>query len=201
MKKLDEELKSYDSEISQKSYQTLDSVFLEDRILYLEDSIKNNKGLINSLNDKKSKFEYENDVLSEKIYRSELQIKAIDKSLSDYENYDYECGELSKSVVQAVNNKLIEEKNNINDIATNYRNDLVKNINVIKVIDEQLSYFTKEVESKESELDELNKKLALNTSSKNILEEEKDKLTLERINTKINNLKYREEFNKSLSEI
>lgn len=201
MKKLDEELKHYDSEISQKDYQTLDSVFIEDRILYLEDSIKNNKGLINSLNDKKAKFEYENDILSEKIYRSEMQIKAIDESLTDYEEYDYESGDLSKSVVQAANNKLIEEKNNISEITANYRKDLVKNINEIKVINEQLSYFEKEVESKESELDDLNKKLALNTSSRNILEEEKDKLALEKINSKINNLKFREGFNKSLSEI
>ena len=201
MKKLDEELRNYDSEISQKDYQTLDSVFIEDRILYLEDSIKNNRDLINSLNDKKGKLEYENEIISEKIYRSEVQIKSINKSLSDYEEYDYECGELSKSVVQAANNKLIEEKNNISEIAANYRQDLVKNINEISIINDQLDYFNSEVTNKETELDELNKKLALNTSSKNILEEEKDKLALEKINAKINNLKYREEFNKSLSEI
>lgn len=201
MKKLDDELKNYDSEISQKDYQTLDSVFIEDRILYLEDSIKNSKDLIRSLNDKKGKLEYENEIISEKIYRSEIQIKSINKSLSDYEEYDYECGELSKSVVQAANNKLIEEKNNISEIVANYRKDLVKNINEIKIINNQLAYFENEVTNKESELDELNKKLALNTSSKNILEEEKDKLALEKINEKINNLKFREEFNKSVSEI
>ena len=201
MKKLDDELRNYDSEISQKDYQTLDSVFIEDRILYLEDSIKNNKDLIRSLTDKKGKLEYENEVISEKIYRSEAQIKKIYKSLSDYEEYDYECGELSKSVVQAANNKLVEEKNNISEITANYRSDLVKNINEIKIIDDQLAYFNSEVTNKESELDELNKKLALNTSSKNILEEEKDKLALEKINSKINSLKFREEFNKSLSEI
>ena len=201
MRKLDEELKNYDSEISQKDYQTLDSVFIEDRILYLEDSIKNSRDLIRSLNDKKVKLEYENEIISEKIYRSEIQIKSINKSLSDYEEYDYECGELSKSVVQAANNKLIEEKNNISEITANYREDLVKNINEIKIIDDQIAYFENEVKNKETELDELNKKLALNTSSKNILEEEKDKLALEKINAKINNLKFREEFNKSLSEI
>lgn len=201
MKKLDDELKKYDSEISQKDYQTLDAVFIEDRILYLEDSIKNNRELINNLNDRKAKFAYENDVLSEKIYRSELQIQTINKSLNDYDNYDYETGDLTKSVVQAANNKLLEEKNNISQIASNYRSDLVKNINEINAINDQLVYFTKEVENKEKELDELNKKLALNTSSRNILEEEKDKLALERINTKINNLRYRQEFNKSLSEI
>ena len=201
MKKLDSELKSYDVEISQKNYQTLDSVFIEDRILYLEDSIRNNKELINNLNDRKAKFEYENDVLSEKIYRSEVQIQNIDQSLKDYEDYDIENGDISKSVIQASNNKLIEEKNNICAIASNYRCDLVKNINEIKAIDEQLDYFTNEVQNKENELDELNKKLALNTTSKNILEEEKDKLRLEKINKKINDLKYREEFNKSLSEI
>ncbi|MBR5662226.1 MAG: hypothetical protein IKX00_01070 [Bacilli bacterium] len=201
MKKLDDELRNYDSEISQKDYQTLDAVFIEDRILYLEDSIKNNKDLIRSLTDKKGKLEYENEVISEKIYRSEVQIKNINKSLSDYDEYDYECGELSKSVVQAANNKLVEEKNNISEITANYRSDLVKNINEIKIIDDQLTYFNNEVVNKESELDELNKKLALNTSSKNILEEEKDKLALEKINSKINSLKFREEFNKSLSEI
>lgn len=201
MKKLDEELKNYDLEISQKDYQTMDSLFIEDRILYLEDSIKNNKELINNLNDRKAKFEYENNILSEKIYRSELQIKKINQSLHDYESYDYETGEISKSIVQAANNKLIEEKQNIESIAANYRKDLVKNINEINTINEQLVYFENEVNNKESELDELNKKLALNTSSKNILEEEKDKLKLEKINSKINDLKYREEFTKSLSEI
>ena len=201
MKKLDEELRNYDSEISQKEYQTLDSVFIEDRILYLEDSIKNIKESINGLNDRKNRFEYENDVLSEKIYRSEMQIKSIDQSLVDYDNYDYESGEISKSVVQAANNKLIEEKANISEIASNYRCDLVKNINEIKQIENKLSFYNDEISKKEKELDELNKKLALNTSSKNILEEEKDKLALEKINAKINNLKYREEFNRSLSEI
>lgn len=201
MKKLDEELKKYDSEISQKDYKNLDSIFIEDRILYLEDSIKNNRALINQLNDCKCKFEYENDVLSEKIYRSEIQISKINKSLSDYENYDYESGELSKSVVQAANNKLIEEKENLSEVARNYRNDLSKNIDEIYIINSQLDYFSEEVENKEKEFDDLNKKLALNTSSTNILEEEKDKLALEKINNKINNLKYREEFTKSLSKI
>lgn len=201
MKKLDEELKSYDTQISQKEYQTLDSVFIEDRILYLEDSIKNIKETINTLNERKNRIEYENDILSEKIYRSEVQIKSINQSLNDYENYDYENGDLSKSVVQAANNKLIEEKNNISAIATNYRIDLVKNINEIKEIDSKLSSYNDEVTKKEEELDRLNKKLSLNTSSKNILEEEKDKLTLENINSRINSLKFREEFTKSLSEI
>ena len=201
MKKLDDELKNYDSEISQKDYQTLDSVFIEDRILYLEDSIKNIKESINGLNERKNRFEFENDVLGEKIYRSEIQIKSINQSLNDYENYDYENGDLSKSVVQAANNKLLEEKSNISEIATNYRSDLVKNINEIKAIDEKLEFYNEEVVKKEKELDELNKKLALNTSSKNILEEEKDKLALENINSKINSLKYREEFTKSLSKI
>ena len=201
MKKLDEELRNYDSEISQKDYQTLDSVFIEDRILYLEDSIKNIKESINGLNERKNRFEYENDVLGEKIYRSEVQIKSIDQSLTDYENYDYENGDLSKSVVQAANNKLIEEKSNIDEIASNYRCDLVKNISEINAIDEKLEFYNNEVKNKETELDELNKKLALNTSSKNILEEEKDKLALENINNKINSLKYREEFTKSLSKI
>ena len=201
MKKLDDELKSYDSRISQKNYQTLDSVFIEDRILYLEDSIKNIKESIKDLQDRKNRFEYENDVLSEKIYRSEIQIKGINQSLTDYDNYDYENGDISKSVVQAANNKLIEEKANINEIATNYRNDLVKNINEIKAIEAKLDEYNKEVANKEAELDELNKKLALNTSSKNILEEEKDRLALESINSRINSLKYREEFNKSLSKI
>lgn len=201
MKKLDDELKNYDSEISQKDYQTLDSVFIEDRILYLEDSIKNIKESINGLNERKNRFEFENDVLGEKIYRSEIQIRSINQSLNDYENYDYENGDLSKSVVQAANNKLLEEKSNISEIATNYRSDLVKNINEIEAIDEKLGFYNEEVVKKEKELDELNKKLALNTSSKNILEEEKDKLALENINSKINSLKYREEFTKSLSKI
>lgn len=201
MKKLDDELKNYDSRISQKDYQNLDSVFIEDRILYLEDSIKNIKESINDLIGRKNRFDFENDVLSEKIYHSEIQIKGINQSLTDYENYDYENGGISKSVVQAANNKLLEEKANINEIATNYRNDLVKNINEIKCIDAKLEEYNKEVANKEAELDELNKKLALNTSSKNILEEEKDRLALESINSRINSLKYREEFSKSLSKI
>ena len=201
MRKLNEELKNYDSQISQKDYQTLDAAFIEDRILYLEDSIKNVRESINGLNSLKDRFEYEIDVLSDKIHRSELQIQSIEDSLKEYEDYDYESEKLPKAVVQASNNKLLEEKANISEIAESYRSDLLKNIDVIKAINSRLEFYKNELSNKELELDKLNKKLALNTSSRNILEEEKDKLLLEEINTKINSLKFREEFTKPLSKI
>ena len=199
--KLDQELKSYDESISNKKYQTMDKEFIEERISYLNDVLKKINNRIESLNSRKNELVSDSDLLSSKIYNAENQVKNIDKSLIDYESYDYESEELPKSVVQASNNKLIEEKNNITEITNNYREDLVNNISEIKFIDENLESLNAEINSKEIELDELNKKLALNTKSTNILEEEKDKIQLEKINSKITNLANRENFSKSINEI
>ena len=160
MEKLNEELKNYDNTISQKEYQTLDSEFIDERISYLEDYLKKIKDRINDYNARIEIINDENDLLSSKIFRAESQIENIDNSLIDYENYDYENNELPKSVVQAANNKLIEEKANIYDIAEKYRADLVLN-----------------------------------------LKEQKDKIEIKKINKKINDLKNREQYSKSISSI
>lgn len=201
MEKLNEELKNYDNTISQKEYQTLDSEFIDERISYLEDYLKKIKDRINDYNARIEIINEENDLLSSKIFRAESQIENIDNSLIDYENYDYENNELPKSVVQAANNKLIEEKANIYDIAEKYRADLVLNLKELAETKETLDLLNKESEEKDKELDDLNKKLSLNTKSKNILEEEKDKIELEKINKKINDLKNREQYSKSISSI
>ena len=78
---------------------------------------------------------------------------------------------------------------------------MVLNIGELKDIEQLIGLYEQEAKAKDEEYDELSKKLSLNTTSKNILEEEKDKLTLEKINNKILELKYREQFNKSLSSI
>ena len=201
MQKLNDELTKYDSEISQKVYQTLDAEFIEERISYLDDYIKKIKERIKELEERKKLITNENDLLSSKIYRAETQIEAIDKSLVDYQNYDYEDNELPKTVVQAAYNKLVDEKANIYAIAEKYRQDIVLNLGELKDINKLIGLYEKEIASKDAEYDELNKLLSLNTTSKNILEEEKDKLALEKINEKIMNLKNREQFAKSLSEI
>lgn len=199
--KLDQELKDYDTEISQKEYQTLDKEFIEERISYLDENIKSLNSKIAEFNSMITKLNNENDAISSKIYSSEVQIRNINDSLIDYETYDYESNNIPKSVVQASNNKLIEERENISEIASRYREDLVNNIASLDLIKELLETKQKEVSEKESELDTLNKKLALNTKSVNVLEEEKDKVRLEKINNDIIDLKNREKFTKSLSSI
>lgn len=201
MQKLSDELTSYDKEISQKVYQTLDAEFIEERITYLEDYIKKTKERIKDLENRKKLLSNENDLLSAKIYRAESQLEAIDDSLVEYENYDFSDNEIPRTVVQAAYNKLIEEKGNIYVIAERYRQDMVLNIGELKDIEELIGLYEQEVKSKDEEYDELSKKLSLSTTSKDILEEEKDKLTLEKINNKIVELKNREQYNKSLSAI
>lgn len=201
MQKLSDELTKYDSEISQKVYQTLDSEFINERISYLDEFIKKAKDRLRDLEDRKKLVVTENDLLSSKITRAESQIGIIEASLVDYENYDYSENEIPKTVIQAANNKLIDEKTNISSIAEKYRYDLLANLSKIKEIDKNIERLNSDITLKESEYDELSKLLSLNTTSKNILEEEKDKLALEKINQKIVALKNREQFTKSLSEI
>ncbi|MCR5787631.1 MAG: hypothetical protein K6G37_00845 [Bacilli bacterium] len=199
--KLDEELKNYDEEISKKEYQTMDREFIEERIKYLEDettSTEDSKKLYNGI---VKELTSKNDDLSRKIYNAETQISKINKSLKDYDNYDYDSSEIAKSVIQASNNKLVEEKTNIESIVKNYRSDLVSNIELLNDFKSKLSTLDELSKNIDNELDDLNKKLALSTKSTNILEEEKDKIKLEKINNSIMDLKNRETFNKSISEI
>ena len=200
--KLSEELKNYDSEISRKEYQTMDKEFIEERISYLKDSISKDNEEIKQIESKINLINNDNDVLSSKVFKSEEQIVKIDNSLIDYESYNYdEETEIPKSVVQASNNKLIEEKENISSIAEKYRLDIINNIKELKTANERIEFLNEDIKNKEEELDELEKKVALNTKSSNILEEEKDKIKLEKINKSILDLKNREEFNKSISSI
>ena len=199
--KLDKELKDYDDEISHKEYQTMDKEFIEERIAYLTKDLQNINEAINEYTNKLSKIKEENDLLSSKVYNAEMQISKINDSLIDYEAYDYENNELPKSVVQASNNKLIEERDNISVIAENYRKDIVNKLSDIEDLNSKIEALKSESELKEKELDELEKKGALTTKSVNILEEERDKIKLEKINKSILDLKNREEFSKSVSAI
>lgn len=199
--KLDKELKKYDEEISHKEYQTLDKEFIEDRIEYLTSNIKKIAECIDRYTNDLNAVKEENDLLSTKIFNAEMQIAKINSSLIDYESYDYDNADLPKSVVQASNNKLIEEKNNISLIAENYRNDLVRKLDELNELSSRISELTDERAIKEKELEELEKKGALSTKSVNILEEEKDKIRLENINKSILDLKNREQYEKSVSSI
>ena len=199
--KLDEELKKYDEEISHKEYQTLDKEFIEDRIEYLIADIKKISESIEVCTNNLNSVKEENDLLSKKIFNAEMQIAKINSSLIDYESYDYENAELPKSVVQASNNKLIEERTNISLIAENYRDDLVKKLSELNELASKISKLTDERDIKEKELEELEKKGALSTKSVNVLEEEKDKIKLESINKSILDLKNREQYEKSVSSI
>lgn len=199
--KLDDELKSFDEEISKKEYHTQDGKYLEDRIDYLEKYIKNIKSSLDKIVSEENSISEDNAYLSEKIFNAEALISSIDSSLIDYENYDYESEKLSKATVQAANNKLLLEKSNIKEIADQYREHLVININNLNEIKNKKEFYENELEKRDKELDALNKKLALNTKSTNILEEEKDKVSLQEINNKILKLKNREKYTKSLSEI
>ena len=199
--KLDEELKNYDEEISKKEYQTMDREFIEERIKYLEDEVTSTEDSKKLYNEIVKELTSKNDDLSRKIYNAETQISKINKSLKDYDNYDYDSSEIAKSVIQASNNKLVEEKTNIESIVKNYRSDLVSNIELLNDFKSKLSTLDELSKNIDNELDDLNKKLALSTKSTNILEEEKDKIKLEKINNSIMDLKNRETFNKSISEI
>lgn len=199
--KLDEELKKYDEEISHKEYQTLDKEFIEDRIEYLIADIKKISESIEVCTNNLNSVKEENDLLSKKIFNAEMQIAKINSSLIDYESYDYENAELPKSVVQASNNKLIEERTNISLIAENYRDDLVRKLSELNELASKISKLTGERDIKEKELEELEKKGALSTKSVNVLEEEKDKIKLESINKSILDLKNREQYEKSVSSI
>ena len=199
--KLDEELKNYDEEISKKEYQTMDREFIEERIKYLEDEATSTEDSKKLYNEIVKELTSKNDDLSRKIYNAETQISKINKSLKDYDNYDYDSSEIAKSVIQASNNKLVEEKTNIESIVKNYRSDLVSNIELLNDFKSKLSTLDELSKNIDNELDDLNKKLALSTKSTNILEEEKDKIKLEKINNSIMDLKNRETFNKSISEI
>lgn len=199
--RLDEELKKYDEEISHKEYQTMDKKFIEERIEYLTSDIKNISDLIEKYTNDLNKVKEVNDVLSTKIFNAEMQISNINSSLLDYDSYDYENAEIPKSVVQASNNKLIEERDNISLIAENYRNDLVKKLDELNDLSNKINELVEEQSVKEKELEELEKKAALSTKSVNVLEEEKDKIRLENINKSILDLNNRQQYEKSVSSI
>ena len=174
---------------------------MDERIKFLEDYIKLIDEKIQNYRDENNKITSSNETLSIKICNAEKVLNEIGESLKDYEDYDYESEEIPKSVVQAAYNKLMLEKDNISEIAEKYRENILQNIESLDKIKIELNTLTDIKQNSATELDELNKKLSLNTTSNNVLEEEKDKVRLSKINKKVVDLKNREQFNKSVSEI
>lgn len=208
---LDEELEKKESLrielaglIDSKNYEGINSEAIKERIEYLNKEIESN-------NEKAAKLKNEiididehiSTVLGKKIDSLEKEIIEAEKIVQDYKDLLKTKENTSKTKInleQAILKKQ-KEIQVIDNILNEYKETLVNKINDTNMLNERVSNIEAENSRYLKELGGLQKITLINFQTKDLIEEEKDKEDLRKINEEIKQIKTRKQYDKSPNEI
>lgn len=208
---LDEELEKKESLrielaglIDSKNYEGINSEAIKERIEYLNKEIESN-------NEKAAKLKNEiididehiSTVLGKKIDSLEKEIIEAEKIVQDYKDLLKTKENTSKTKInleQAILKKQ-KEIQVIDNILNEYKETLVNKINDTNMLNERVSNIEAENNHYLKELGGLQKITLINFQTKDLIEEEKDKEDLRKINEEIKQIKTRKQYDKSPNEI
>lgn len=208
---LDEELEKKESLrielaglIDSKNYEGINSEAIKERIEYLNKEIESN-------NEKAAKLKNEiididehiSTVLGKKIDSLEKEIIEAEKIVQDYKDLLKTKENTSKTKInleQAIVKKQ-KEIQVIDNILNEYKETLVNKINDTNILNERVSNIEAENSRYLKELGGLQKITLINFQTKDLIEEEKDKEDLRKINEEIKQIKTRKQYDKSPNEI
>ncbi len=208
---LDEELEKKEalrdelaSLIDNKNYEEANSGEISKRITYIKEEIKNNQKVIAEYENKiKETDEFVNSNLGVRITDLEKELLALEKKITEYHTLikDKDKPTRVKANLESVVSKKEKERDILNEILTNYKDDLIGKIEITKE-DSKIIQNKKEANEKlEQELTKLNKLTLMDFNTKDLREEEEDKEKLKALNEEIKDIKNRQKFTKTPDEI
>ncbi len=208
---LDDELEKKESErlelanyIDSKNYDTLNDDFINKRKDYLTNFIKQKEEEIKQTEDtiKEINLEIE-DNLSNLIQELETKIDVITKQIDSYKEM-LEDKSKSKKTKANLENAIIKkekEKEIMNDILLKYKDNLLFQINLVNTLSKLIKKYNFYIEQSREEISNLENLAVIETSAKDVYEEECDKDKLKNINEEINQIKKRKKYDRTPDEI
>lgn len=208
---LDEELEKKESLrielaglIDSKNYEGINSDTIKERINYLNTEIENNNETLAKIKNEISDIdEVISNVLGKKISDLETEIINGEKIVQDYKDLlklKDNAPKTRTNLEQAIAKKQ-KEIQVLDNILAAYKDDLLNKINDTNKLNERI----KEKENNNSkylkEQEELQKVTLINFQTKDLVEEEKDKEDLRKLNEEIKQIKIRKQYEKSPNEI
>jgi len=208
---LDEELEKKESLrielaglIDSKNYEGINSEAIKERIEYLNKEIESNNEKAAKLKNEIVEIdEHISTVLGKKIDSLEKEIIEAEKIVQDYKDLLKTKENTSKTKInleQAIVKKQ-KEIQVIDNILNEYKETLVNKINDTNILNERVSNIEAENSRYLKELGGLQKITLINFQTKDLIEEEKDKEDLRKINEEIKQIKTRKQYDKSPNEI
>lgn len=208
---LDEELEKKETQrieltnlIDTKNYEGINSSSINKRLEYIEQIKENNlKSIANYENEINIIDEFINETLGKSIIELEDEVLKSEKTLKEYREL---LKDKNKSVKTRANlenaiNKKESEKKVLDNLLRAYKEDLIKKINDTNLLNELIKKLKEENTDYEEERVNLEKASMLDFKTKDLIEEEKDKENLKKINEEIKQIKNRSKFDKTPNEI
>lgn len=208
---LDEELEKKESLrvelaglIDSKNYEGINSTAINERIEYLNKEVENNNEQAAKIKNEISNIdEHISTVLGKKISDLETEIIESEKVVQNYKELIKSKDSVSKSktnLEQAIVKKQ-KEIQVLDNILVAYKESLVNKINETNKLNERVNGIETENSRYLKELDGLQKITLINFQTKDLVEEEKDKEDLRKLNEEIKQIKIRKQYEKNPSEI
>jgi len=190
--------------IDSKNYEGVNSDTIKGRIEYLNSEIEKNNELVAKLKNEISDIdEAISNVIGKKISDLETEIINGEKVVQDYKDLLKQKDGTPKSktnLEQAIIKKQ-KEIQVLDNILVAYKDDLMSKINDTNKLNERITNLESINSRYLKELDGLQKIALINFQTKDLVEEEKDKEDLRKLNEEIKQIKSRKQYEKSPNEI
>lgn len=190
--------------IENKNYNGASSEAINNRISYLGAEISKNKEIIEKYEEEISSLDEEtSNHLATVINDLEKEIETKENILEEYKNLlnKEATSTRTKSNLETAITKKTKEKRILDGLLVSYKENLLDNITKTNSLSELINNFNSEIAKYEKELENLNKLKSLDLSTRDLIEEEKDKEQLRIINSEIDALNKRKRFELSADEI
>lgn len=190
--------------IDNKSYDGLDNTAIAERVEYIDNKISKNKEKIAKKQEKiKEIDEFIANNLGIKITSLETEIKSLINTINEYKRMlkEKDKNAKTKANIENANIKKEKEKKILESILASYKEDLLNNMNETNTLSKEIQSLEEENNKIANEQTELNKLSLLDYKTKDIIEEEKDKEELRKVNEEMKAIKNRQKFDKTPDEI
>ena len=208
---LDEELEKKESLrnelsslIDNRAYENLDNNSLNKRINYIKKTITQNEDTIKTYQLEINKIdEIVNSSLGKNITELEEELLKLEKSITEYRTIvkDKNKSTRTKANLENVIAKKEKERDILNDILSNYKENLLAKIERTNILDNINKSLEEENNKFNYELNKLSKLSMLDLRTKDLVSEEEDKDKLKQVNEEIKAIKNRQKFSKTPDEI
>ena len=206
LKELELALENLNNEVNAKSYNGQDNELIEERINYLKNIIELAKINIDQIRENITIIDTQRVAfIKNKITNAEETAKQIEKSIDEYHTLmvtSDKKGEKVKSQLKSAYNKKVKELETVQEIINAYKEDLralIKEAFDLENI--EIAAINENIKIQEAEITRLTKLMVLNSKTKDVIEQEKDKDKIKELTEEIKNINFRLCFEKNPDEI